>query len=49
MGVKANIAGGQNELGKKIQHRKGRVTKKNYTGGKTKIAYIVGGYKPIYP
>jgi hypothetical protein len=23
--------------------------KKKFTGGKTKLAYIAGGYKPIYP
>jgi hypothetical protein len=33
----------------KIQHYKGRVTKKYFTGEKTKSAYIAVGYKPIYP
>jgi hypothetical protein len=34
---------------KKNQHCKGRVTKKKITGGKTKLAYIAGRSKPIYP
>jgi hypothetical protein len=42
MRVKANIAGGKMNWEKKIQHCKGRVTKKKLYGEKTKLTYITG-------
>jgi hypothetical protein len=43
-----SLTRGKNELGeKKIQHCKERVTKKNFTGEKIKLAYITGGKDPF--
>jgi hypothetical protein len=40
--------GGEMNLEKKIiQHCKGRVTKKKFTAGKAKHAYIAGGKDPF--
>jgi hypothetical protein len=39
--------GGENELEKKIQNFKERVTKKKFTEGKTKLVYIAGGISLI--